>query len=279
LWGEAQALVPHPLATSQLTIYIVAMLPTFYLPHGGGPCFFMDWNPPDTWTRMAEFLRGLDGRLAERPRALLVISAHWEAPVPTVTTNAAPPLYFDYYGFPPHTYQLQWPAPGSPALAARVRALLSQSGIESAEEGARGFDHGVFIPLKLSYPEAQLPTVQLSLKEGLDPAAHLAMGRALAPLRDEGVLILGSGMSYHNMRGFGRTRALAQSQAFDDWLNDAVADPEKLKAWQSAPSAREVHPREEHLIPALVAQGAGGPGKIVFRDQVMGVVVSAAQFG
>jgi aromatic ring-opening dioxygenase catalytic subunit (LigB family) len=255
------------------------MLPTFYLPHGGGPCFFMDWNPPDTWTRMAEFLRGLDGTLAERPRALLVISAHWEAPLPTVMTSAAPPLYYDYYGFPPHTYQLKWPAPGSPALAQRVRALLAHSGIESAEDGARGFDHGVFIPLKLSYPEAQLPTVQLSLKEGLDPAAHLAMGRALAPLREEGVLIIGSGMSYHNMRGFGRTQALAQSQAFDDWLKDAVVDPEKLQAWQSAPMAREVHPREEHLIPALVAQGAGGPGKIVFRDQVMGVVVSGAQFG
>src|SRR5262249_48566220 len=153
------------------------MLPTFYLPHGGGPCFFMDWNPPDAWTRMAEFLRGLDGTLTERPRALLVISAHWEAPVPTVTSSAAPPLPYDYYGFPPHTYQLKWPAPGSPTLAARVRALLSQSGIESAEDGARGFDHGVFIPLLLSYPEAHLPTVQLSLKEGLDPAAHLAMGR------------------------------------------------------------------------------------------------------
>ena len=111
-------------------------LPTLYLPHGGGPCFFMDWTmgPPDTWDRMAAWLRGIDASLPEKPRALLVVSAHWEAPVPTVISSAAPALLYDYYGFPPHTYELKWPAPGAPELASRVRHLLSGAGLESGED-------------------------------------------------------------------------------------------------------------------------------------------------
>jgi aromatic ring-opening dioxygenase catalytic subunit (LigB family) len=263
-------------------------LPTLYLPHGGGPCFYMDWTmgPPDTWDRMAAWLRGIDATLPERPRALLVVSAHWEAPVPTVTTSAAPPLLYDYSGFPPHTYELKWPAPGAPELASRVRQLLSGAGFESGEDGKRGFDHGVFVPLKLSYPDAQVPTVQLSLRAGLDPAEHLAMGRALAPLRDEGVFLVGSGMSYHNMRHFNTRPAHEPSVRFDAWLGE-VAQQEASKrdaalaSWTQAPSARECHPREEHLIPLMVAAGAAGidRGKTVFRDEVMGVAVSAVQFG
>jgi aromatic ring-opening dioxygenase catalytic subunit (LigB family) len=263
-------------------------MPTLYIPHGGGPCFFMEWTmgPRDTWERMAAWLRGLDRTLPTSPRALLVVSAHWEAPVPTVTSAAAPPLLYDYYGFPPHTYELRWPAPGSPELATRVRALLEGAGIESQADGERGFDHGVFVPLKLSYPEAQLPTVQLSLRVGLDPAEHLAMGRALAPLRDEGVLLIGSGMSYHNMRGFGGAGAHDHSLRFDDWLARAVAAAPasrdvQLAAWSAAPSARHCHPREEHLLPLLVAAGAADEdrGQPVFRDEVLGVVVSAVRFG
>jgi aromatic ring-opening dioxygenase catalytic subunit (LigB family) len=263
-------------------------LPTLYLPHGGGPCFFMDWTmgPPDTWDRTAAWLRGMDASLPETPRALLVVSAHWEAPVPTVTSSAAPPLFYDYYGFPPHTYQLTWPAPGAPELSSRVRHLLSGAGFESGEDARRGFDHGVFIPLKVAYPEAAIPTVQLSLRAGLDPTEHLAIGRALAPLRDEGVLILGSGMSYHNMRGFGTAAARDHSVQFDAWLAQVTsqAGPERdaaLSAWTRAPSARQSHPREEHLLPLMVTAGAAGHdrGKTVFHDEVMGVAVSAIQFG
>jgi aromatic ring-opening dioxygenase catalytic subunit (LigB family) len=263
-------------------------LPTLYLPHGGGPCFFMDWTmgPPDTWDRMAAWLRSIGASLPEAPRALLVVSAHWEAGVPTVTTAAAPPLLYDYYGFPPQTYELKWPAPGSPQLAERVRALLGAAGIESGGDAKRGFDHGVFVPLKVAYPDAKIPTVQLSLRAGLDPAEHLALGRALAPLRDEGVLIVGSGMSYHNMRGFMQPGSLAHSERFDGWLAKTVSDTPAarnaaLAAWTQAPSAREVHPREEHLLPLMVTAGAAGDdlGKQVFRDQVMGVAVSAVQFG
>lgn len=263
-------------------------LPTLYLPHGGGPCFFMDWTmgPPDTWDRMAKWLRGIDAALPARPSALLVVSAHWECQVPTVTTAAAPPLLFDYYGFPPHTYELTWPAPGDPALASRVRQLLAGAGLESGEDGERGFDHGVFVPLKVAFPDARVPTVQLSLRAGLDPAQHLAMGRALAPLRDEGVLILGSGMSYHNMRGFNSRPAREHSARFDDWLEATTkrSPAERdaaLASWTQAPSARASHPREEHLLPLMVVAGAAGDdrGRRVFRDEVMGVVVSATQFG
>jgi aromatic ring-opening dioxygenase catalytic subunit (LigB family) len=264
-------------------------LPTIYLPHGAGPCFFMKWTmgPADTWDATATWLRGLAATLPEAPKALLVVSAHWESAAPTVITSPSPSLLFDYSGFPPETYQLTWPAPGAPEVAARVRALLDAAGIASAETAERGLDHGVFIPLKVAFPDAHIPTVQLSLVAGLDPAHHLAIGRALAPLRSEGVLIVASGMSYHNMRGLrGGAGAAGHAKAFDDWLGEVVALPEAertsaLGAWSAAPSARESHPREEHLLPLMVAAGAAGraAGRVVFRDEVMGVVVSAHQFG
>jgi aromatic ring-opening dioxygenase catalytic subunit (LigB family) len=263
-------------------------LPTLYIPHGGGPCFFMDWTmgPADTWDRMAAWLRELDGTLPEKPRALLVVSAHWEAPVPTVMTSPAPPLLYDYSGFPPHTYELTWPAPGAPELASRVRHLLSGAGFESREDAKRGFDHGVFVPLKVAYPDARVPTVQLSLREGLDPAQHLAMGRALAPLRDEGVLIVGSGMSYHNMRGFsGGSGAREASVSFDTWLGEAVAqEPEervrRLVAWAQAPAARQVHPREEHLLPLMVVAGAAGADRAqrAYSGTLVGLRFSGIHF-
>jgi aromatic ring-opening dioxygenase catalytic subunit (LigB family) len=261
--------------------------PAIYLPHGGGPCFFMDWTmgPADTWDRMAAWLRALPGALPERPRALLVISAHWEQPAFTVLSGPHPQLYFDYYGFPQHTYQLRWPAPGDPALARRVMGMIADAGLPVAEDQHRGYDHGVFVPLKVAFPAAELPVVQVSLRQGLDPAQHMALGRALAPLRDEGVLILGSGMSFHNMRAFGHPDALAPSEAFDRWLDAALAAPEgraeRIAGWAAAPSGRFSHPREEHLIPLHVIAGAGAeePAKRIFSDVVMGTRVSAWQLG
>ncbi len=261
-------------------------LPTLFIPHGAGPCFFMDWTrgPADTWDRTAEWLKSLVANLPERPKAILVISGHWEEPQFTVQTGERPPLLFDYYGFPEETYRLTFGAPGSPALAARVRALLSAAGFPTAEDHDRGYDHGVFIPLKLATPQADIPVVQLSLRAGLDPAQHLAAGRALAPLRDEGVLIVGSGMSWHNMRGF--SPAFTQKSArFDAWLAQAVADPATRDAaithWEDAPYAREAHPREEHLVPLFVAAGAaeGEAGRVAFRDTAMDVVLSGYEFG
>ena len=267
---------------------MAAKQPTLYVPHGGGPCFFMDWTlgPADTWIRMAAWLRGLPASLPAPPMAILVISAHWEERIPMVLASQAPPLLFDYYGFPAHTYALTWPAPGSPDLAARVQGLLTAAGIPSGRDLHRGFDHGVFVPLKVAFPAAQVPTVQLSLRADLDAAAHLAIGRALAPVRDEGVLIVGAGMSYHNTRAFMTPRSRMDSAAFDAWLVAAVegepaAREERLARWESAPAARAAHPREEHLLPLMVAAGAAGadPGRRVFRDDVLGAVVSAIQFG
>jgi aromatic ring-opening dioxygenase catalytic subunit (LigB family) len=262
-------------------------LPTLYLPHGGGPCFFMDWpfGPPDTWEPLAAWLRGLPDTLPQ-PEALLVVSAHWEAPEVRILAAPNPTLLYDYSGFPPHTYELTWPAPGHPALATKIQSLLEAASIPCRLERDRGFDHGVFVPLKLVWPEADVPTVQVSLRAGLDPATHLAVGRALAPLRNQGILILGSGSSYHNMRNFMRPEAATDSERFDAWLVEAcTGDPAKradrLVGWETAPAARESHPREEHLLPLMVAAGAaeGEPGEQVFHGQAMGATLSAFQFG
>lgn len=243
-------------------------------------------GPADTWDRMAAWLRSIEASLPEPPRALLVISAHWEQPIASVVASERPGLLFDYHGFPKHTYDLTWPAPGQPQLAARVGTLLQDAGIDARQDHQRKWDHGVFVPLKVAFPNAQVPTVQLSLLDGLDPAQHLAVGRALAPLRDEGVLILGSGLSYHNLRAFLSSQGGADSQQFDAWLDDVVGREPALRDaalthWSDAPRARAVHPREEHLLPLMVTAGAAGAdrGHVVFRDDVMGARVSAIQFG
>jgi len=259
------------------------LMPTLFIPHGGGPCFFMDWDPPDTWQTMATYLKGIAATLPQIPKAIVVVSAHWEEPAFTVTTHPQPPLIYDYFGFPDHTYQIKYPAPGAPELAKKIGDLLKTRGITVHEDGARGFDHGVFIPFKLIFPEANIPIVQLSLKHGLDPEEHLAVGRALAPLRGEGVLIVGSGMSYHNLRRFMRGND-ASSETFDNWLTGAVLSPDREKQfsqWSTAPAAHEAHPREEHLLPLMVVAGAAGndAGARTFHDSVNGIVISGYRFG
>jgi aromatic ring-opening dioxygenase catalytic subunit (LigB family) len=258
--------------------------PSIFLPHGGGPCFFMEWTmgPPDTWDKTRAFLEGVSSSLPERPRAMVVVSGHWEEDVPTVSTAEHPALIYDYYGFPAEMYQLKWPAPGSPEVAGRAAELLRKAGLPVAGDLARGFDHGVFVPLKVAFPKADIQVVPLSLAGSLDPALHLAAGRALAPLRDEGVLIIGSGMSFHNLRARFQRGALERSAEFDRWLNEAISRPAAerdalLKRWRDAPSASFAHPREEHLIPLMVAAGAGGDveGRRVFQDAPMGAVISA----
>jgi aromatic ring-opening dioxygenase catalytic subunit (LigB family) len=259
--------------------------PTLFISHGGGPCFWMP-SRADDFGRLRSYLEGLLPSLPARPRAIVVISGHWEEAQPTVSTAAAPGMLFDYYGFPEHTYRLSYPAPGEAALAARVRELLQGAGIATATDDARGFDHGVFVPFLIVDPQASIPVVMLSLRHDLDPAAHLAIGAALAPLRDDNVLIVGSGNSYHNLRHFfdGEPEAAA---TFDTWLTAAVTDPDpaarnaKLTAWASAPAARLCHPREEHLLPLMVAAGAAGsdPGRRVFHDVIIGKAISGYAFG
>ena len=267
-------------------------LPTLFIPHGGGPCFFMDplpGLPADVWDKMAAYLRGIDASLGVRPKAVLVISSHWEAARATVNAAVHPLLLFDYSGFPEHTYRLTYPVAGAPTVAARVRELLADAGIASDEETARGLDHGVFVPFKVIYPTADVPIVQLSLHRGRDAAAHLAIGRALMPLRDKGVLIVGSGMSYHNLRDLfvDDPEINRVAEDFDRWLHDAVTEPDveargaKLTAWRQAPGARASHPTPEHLLPLMIAAGAAGSdaGARTYRDRLLGKAVSAFQFG
>ena len=243
----------------------------------------MDPQERDT---LAAYLRSVKAVPPVTPRALLVVSAHWEEPVPTVMTSPRPPIFYDYYGFPDASYAITWPAPGAPWLAARVRTLLSGAGIDSAEDAARGFDHGTFIPLKLTYPEADIPTAQLSLKAGLDPAEHLAIGAALARLRDEGVFIVGTGMTFHNLRIFRDARAQPIAETFDAWLRevmqrDVASRNDGLRHWEDAPMARTAHPREEHLIPLMVVAGAAGtdPATLAFNGTFGDLRLSAFHFG
>jgi aromatic ring-opening dioxygenase catalytic subunit (LigB family) len=265
------------------------MQPSIYFAHGGGPCFFMDPPPedPTRWVAMEAYLRGLSATLPRKPDALLVVSAHWEMPRPTVLAGAHPGLLYDYSNFPPHTYRLTYPAPGAPELAAKVRKLLAEAGIESDTETERGYDHGIFIPLKVSFPNADIPILQLSLQNGLDPSRHMAIGNALASLRAENILVIGSGLSFHNLRALGDPRVDAPSEAFDHWLTETLCGvpPDEREArlaqWSSAPAARICHPREEHLLPLMVAVGAASTeaGQQKFSGKIWGKAVSAYQFG
>lgn len=264
-----------------------ARMPVVFIPHGGGPWPFVETGfPKHELEALAGYLRGVHHLPPEPPRALLVVSAHWEAAVPSVMTSPQPPMLFDYSGFPEESYRLSWPAPGNPGLAARVRGLLDEAGILNGEDGTRGFDHGTFVPLMLAYPRAEVPTIQLSLENGLDPAQHIELGRALRPLRDEGVFIVASGMTFHNLRAFRHPSAVPVSETFDAWLRGVMAEePEArnaaLTGWASAPGARQAHPREEHLLPLMVAAGAAGNDRAVlgFGGTAFGVRLSSYHFG
>ncbi len=261
-------------------------LPTYFVSHGGGP---WPWMP-----EMRQSLASLEHSLADiprqigvQPKAVLLITAHWEEREFTLGTHPAPGMVYDYGGFPAHTYSVVYPAPGAPALAQRVAGLMESAGLVARLDPQRGYDHGTFVPLAVMYPDAQVPVLQMSLRAGLDPAEHIALGRALAPLRDEGVLIVGSGLSYHNLRNFG-PGARAPSQAFDAWLQATMAAEPAARAqglldWALAPSARVSHPREEHLLPLMVAVGAAidEPAACVYHDEAVfgGVTASSFRFG
>lgn len=261
--------------------------PTLFLSHGGGPWPWMkqEWN--GAYDQLAAALGRLPEELGARPRAVLMVSAHWEEPVFTVQSNPAPGMIYDYGGFPDYTYGIRYAAPGAPELAQRVQELLRAQGIAVAENPERGFDHGMYSPMAVIYPQADMPTMQLSLRRGLDPQEHLALGRALAPLRDEGVLIVGSGLSYHNLRAFGPAGRQA-SAAFDHWLDVSLANAgaqrsAALVAWEQAPAARQAHPREEHLLPLMVAVGAAeheAASRNYHEDEFFGALsVSNWRFG
>lgn len=224
---------------------------------------------------IARFLGSYPASLPRLPSAVLVVTAHWETDILKVSAGKAHSLYFDYGGFPKESYEYTYPAPGSPELATRIIALLASQGLECAADATRGWDHGVFVPMMLMFPDASIPVVSLSLYRSQDAAAHIAAGEALQSLRDEGVLIVGSGASFHNFKHMfakddAKKAGQRHSRLFDAWLADCVDSDlscaerrRRLAAWASAPSAREAQPLggAEHLMPLFTVLGAAGCGR------------------
>jgi aromatic ring-opening dioxygenase catalytic subunit (LigB family) len=248
-----------------------------YFSHGGGPLPILG---DASHRAMNEFMVNLPLQL-KKPDMILVISAHWEENTATLLGAALPSLFYDYYGFPDEAYAITYPAPGSPKLAERITNLLNQNQIRVGIDPQRGFDHGLFIPLKMMYPDADIPALQLSLLRGLDPAAHLELGKALRSLLYENILVVGSGFSFHNMGAFiweGGRRPDAANDGFQNWLIETCTGPlspsereQRLIEWQEAPAARYCHPREEHLLPLHVCAGmADKVGTTIFDDYILG---------
>ncbi|RMF06716.1 MAG: dioxygenase [Candidatus Neomarinimicrobiota bacterium] len=254
--------------------------PVVFLPHGGGPLPLLD-DPQHA--SLVAALRSLRSSLPE-PEALIVVSAHWEAETVRVTSSPRPGLVYDYYGFPDAAYSIQYDAPGNPDLARDLVAACTAAGLTAQADPDRPFDHGMFVPLKLLFPEARIPCVQVSLLWSLDPQEHLRLGEALRPFRSRKILILGSGFTFHNPRAFlyGSRPLHNENMPFEDWLyrtlhmeTDYQRAAAALVAWDQAPQARFCHPREEHFLPLLVCAGAGGvPAERWFFDSVLTVTTS-----
>lgn len=268
---------------NMLSMHQNSLSPVLFLSHGGGP---MPLLGDASHHQLIQFTQEITQTFA-KPSAILVISAHWEEDKPTITSSVSPPLIYDYNGFPKESYEIKYPAPGAPALASKVLNLLKNAGMDTELDDQRGFDHGVFVPLKLMYPQADIPCVQLSLVNNLQPRQHIQIGKALADLRQENVLIIGSGFTFHNMRAFfspATKESQAMNTAFEQWLIDTCSGnqyseaqrEQRLINWDSAPAARYCHPREEHLLPLLVCYGvAGVAAKQVFALEILGKMSSA----
>ena len=249
-----------------------------YLSHGGGPMPLFD---DGSHTQMVTALRHIAAKMP-KPSAVIVISAHWETEIPTLTHAAFPSLIYDYYGFPDAAYSIAYPAPGDPLLADEVSWQLKSQRLENLLDDARGFDHGMFVPLKIMYPDADIPCIQLSLVKGLDPALHIRIGQALTHLDRGNLLIVGSGFSFHNMKAFfsPSDERDDMNEAFQKWLAETCSDnalreaerSKRLLHWENAPYARYCHPRAEHLLPLHVCYGAAGRAcDTVFEPTILGV--------
>lgn len=266
-------------------------LPVFFIPHGGGPWHVINdaFGDPEGYENLKRFLKNLGEEYSNKIKAILVISGHWEEKVPTINFSENSNLLYDYYGFPEYTYHLTWLARGNVKFAEKVEQLLNKNGFETAREYNRGYDHGVFVPLMIAFPKPEVPIIQMSLIQGLDPQKHINMGKAIEPLREDGVLIIGSGMSYHNLQSFfsNDPKVKEISEDFDNWLNETITSHNnqeretKLKNWQKAPGASFSHPRSEHLVPLFVCVGAGNNDQAtqVYSDYLMGAKISAFAFG
>lgn len=250
-------------------------MPTLFVSHGS-PMVLLE---PDSG--LHRFLAGLGGALP-RPAAVLSVTAHWETAEPMLGAAARPETIHDFYGFPDALYALDYPAPGAPAVAEAAAQALAGAGIGAAVDAVRGLDHGTWVPLKLMYPDADIPVAQLSVQPGRGGAWHLALGRALAPLRGQGVLVMGSGSAVHNLRLLRRSDPTAEpwAVAFQDWLSAAVTEgrTDDLAAYRTlAPDAAKAHPTDEHLMGLLVAAGAGGgDGRVLHAGMEHGTLGTAA---
>ena len=261
-------------------------MPSYFISHGGGP---WPWMPERAagLAPLARSLAAMPGEIGVRPEAVLMISGHWESDAFAVMHAARPKMVYDYFNFPPHTYEITYPAPGAPRLAERVAGMIGAAGLPVRLDDEMGFDHGCFVPMAVMYPEADVPLFQVSMRHGYDPEEHMALGRALAPLRDEGVLIVGSGLSYHNLARFGPS-ARVPSAAFDAWLGEALDLPPEARTaaileWERAPYARDCHAQEDHLVPLFTALGAAEaePASRVYHQTEVfgGVTASSWRFG
>ncbi len=273
-------MLPTPLYQSKLDNQANSMI---FLTHGGGP---MPLLGESRHQELIAFLEHIPTTLIS-PAAILIISAHWEENIPTLGSGLAPDLYFDYYGFPEESYRLTYPAPGAPLLAKKIQGLFQDQGLAADLNAERGFDHGCFVPLKLMYPQASIPCLQISLMNSLRPLDHIRMGRALAGLANENLLIIGSGSSFHNLpafRGLSTGSSRQNNEAFEHWLTETLSDEtlsendreNRLLHWEQAPAARYCHPREEHLLPLHVCYGiAAKPVNRIYSMELMGKKVSA----
>lgn len=246
-------------------------LPVLFVSHGSPMTAIEPGAAGAAWRSIA--------RESPAPRAVLVASAHWETDLPMLTGSEKPETIHDFGGFPEALYAIRYPAPGASDVAARAVELLKDAGIAAGVDGCRGLDHGAWVPLMHMFPEADVPVVELSVQPARGPAHHIALGRALAPLAQEGVLIIGSGHATHNLRDWmqqmRRPGALPYVAQFADWLADRLAKnaDEALVGWrEQAPDAARAHPSDEHLLPLLVAYGAAGPSPHVrrFHREIVG---------
>jgi aromatic ring-opening dioxygenase catalytic subunit (LigB family) len=235
---------------------------TLFLSHGGGPLPLLGDKAHEEMVQCLKELAAMIGK----PSAVIVVSAHWEAGSTTITSGATPPLIYDYFGFPKESYEIEYPCLGYPSLAGRIAHQLARVDIDARLDEKRGFDHGVFVPLKIMYPDADIPCVQVSLLKSLDPAEHLKVGAALRALDGQSLLFIGSGFSFHNMNAFfapETDHSRAMNENFEAWLLDTLSNSQideeeriqKLINWEVAPFARYCHPREEHLLPLHFCYG------------------------
>lgn len=252
----------------------MAKFPALFVNHGAGPMPLLGKQP-----ELVNHMRAVAEKLPRKPTAIVVLSAHWESDPVQVTNHPSPSMLYDYYGFPKEAYSLRYEAPGAPELAKKISGLLTEREIPNKLNSDRGFDHGVFIPLMMMFPDADIPTVCVSLHGSLSAKRNMEIGAALESLRDEGVLILGSGYTFHNLNSFRGSstdteKYYQSSKEFNEWLKTTFLTKTgteleaSLAEWDSAPGARESHPREEHLLPLFMTSAASGFGKaeVIFDE-------------